>query len=365
MSARRRSRAALASPLVALCAALAPAQAPTPLGPARVQEPVECVSVILIPFADVSRSPKALPRDEAVAAAKALVRRLKQGASFDELARESSGDSSAAVGGYLGQLPRSMLRRELATALADAPHAQLLGPIESPLGVHLVQRHEIAVRWPERLASAHVLIGYADALEPQGKARNRSRDQARIEAQKVYAELKAGKLDFDEAARRYSDDARTAAKGGRLGTLPPQRLLATYVDAVVRLEPGGISPPFETPFGFHVAQRLAVATPYHASHILVPWKGCTGAAAGVTCSRDEALAEARKLMEGIKGLDGFAAAARRYSSCPSATRGGDLGEFGEGRMVEAFEKAVAGAEPGTMVGPVETRYGWHLIWRHR
>lgn len=71
------------------------------------------------------------------------------------------------------------------------------------------------------------------------------------------------------------------------------------------------------------------------------------------------IAEARRRIEG--GED-FAAVAREVSEDPgSAARGGDLGFFGRGRMVPAFEEAAFSAQPGELVGPVESDFGVHLL----
>jgi foldase protein PrsA len=45
----------------------------------------------------------------------------------------------------------------------------------------------------------------------------------------------------------------------------------------------------------------------------------------------------------------------------TATRGGDLGSFGKGRMVPAFEKAAFAAEIGKVTEPVKSQFGYHLI----
>jgi peptidyl-prolyl cis-trans isomerase D len=72
-----------------------------------------------------------------------------------------------------------------------------------------------------------------------------------------------------------------------------------------------------------------------------------------------AIEQARRRIEG--GED-FAAVARELSEDPgSAARGGDLGSFGRGRMVPAFEEAAFGAEVGEMVGPFESDFGVHLL----
>ncbi|WP_245772040.1 peptidyl-prolyl cis-trans isomerase [Rhodothermus profundi] len=75
-------------------------------------------------------------------------------------------------------------------------------------------------------------------------------------------------------------------------------------------------------------------------------------------ARQEALALKRQLEQGAD----FATLAREHSDDPgSARRGGDLGWFGRGRMVEPFEKAAFSAPIGRVVGPVATRFGYHLI----
>ena len=61
------------------------------------------------------------------------------------------------------------------------------------------------------------------------------------------------------------------------------------------------------------------------------------------------------------GAASFAEMARRYSDDGSASDGGDLGWFARGSMVDAFEDAAFGAEPGSLVGPVRSEFGYHLI----
>jgi peptidyl-prolyl cis-trans isomerase D len=64
----------------------------------------------------------------------------------------------------------------------------------------------------------------------------------------------------------------------------------------------------------------------------------------------------------IAGGEDFAAIAREISEDESnKERGGDLGFFGRGRMVPAFEEAAFNASAGDIVGPVKTDFGYHLI----
>ncbi|HVG08029.1 MAG TPA: peptidyl-prolyl cis-trans isomerase [Thermoanaerobaculia bacterium] len=91
----------------------------------------------------------------------------------------------------------------------------------------------------------------------------------------------------------------------------------------------------------------------HARHILVKTEGRTDADA------QKILAGARARL--AKGED-FAALARELSEEPAAkTSGGDLGFFGRGQMVPAFEEAAFGAQPNALVGPIKSDFGWHLI----
>ncbi len=72
-------------------------------------------------------------------------------------------------------------------------------------------------------------------------------------------------------------------------------------------------------------------------------------------------AEAKQLMQQLQNGDDFAKLAKLYSQCPSGKSGGDLGYFGKGQMVKPFEDVAFKAQPGQVVGPVKTQFGWHII----
>jgi peptidyl-prolyl cis-trans isomerase D len=91
-----------------------------------------------------------------------------------------------------------------------------------------------------------------------------------------------------------------------------------------------------------------------ARHILVKVDDKRGAV-----EAERQLYAARARIE--KGED-FGKVAGEVSEDPaSKARGGDLGYFARGRMIKEFEEAAFGAEPNTLVGPVRTSYGFHLI----
>jgi parvulin-like peptidyl-prolyl isomerase len=72
--------------------------------------------------------------------------------------------------------------------------------------------------------------------------------------------------------------------------------------------------------------------------------------------------EADDLREQIDdGADFGELAAEHSTDTGSAEQGGELPEFGRGQMVPEFEEAVFSAEPGEIVGPVQSEFGFHII----
>ncbi|MDX1660668.1 MAG: peptidylprolyl isomerase [Gemmatimonadota bacterium] len=76
---------------------------------------------------------------------------------------------------------------------------------------------------------------------------------------------------------------------------------------------------------------------------------------------EEARAEAERVLSELRAGKTFTAAAKQYSDDDTADRGGDLGWFGRGQMVGAFEEAAFSARPGELVGPVRTPFGFHVL----
>lgn len=70
---------------------------------------------------------------------------------------------------------------------------------------------------------------------------------------------------------------------------------------------------------------------------------------------------ARKLYQDLRQGARFEELARKHSTCPSKTSGGDLGWFGPGKMVREFEEACKKTGIGTITEPVKTQFGYHLI----
>lgn len=90
----------------------------------------------------------------------------------------------------------------------------------------------------------------------------------------------------------------------------------------------------------------------HAYHILVK-------------TEDEAkkLISDMKFLKGAKLEEKFEELAKKNSTGPSASKGGDLGTFSQGQMVPAFDKAVFAMDVGSITtSPVKSEFGYHVIY---
>jgi peptidyl-prolyl cis-trans isomerase C len=143
-------------------------------------------------------------------------------------------------------------------------------------------------------------------------------------------------------AARKEGIADTEAHKRQLAWLEVQALREAYV----RKRSGELVTEAEIKARYDEARsQVAGKKEIKASHILVKTK-----------------AEAEAVVAELdKGAD-FAELAKAKSTGPSGPRGGDLGFFGSGRMVPAFEAAVFALEKGTYTKqPVQTQFGYHVI----
>ena len=82
-----------------------------------------------------------------------------------------------------------------------------------------------------------------------------------------------------------------------------------------------------------------------------------------TRSQEEAKTLINEINTQLEGGADFSELAKKHSDCPSAKSGGDLGPFGRGQMVGAFEESAFGMDVGGRSGVIETPFGYHLIPR--
>lgn len=106
-----------------------------------------------------------------------------------------------------------------------------------------------------------------------------------------------------------------------------------------------------------------MADSVQASHILLMYAGSSRSTA--TRSQEEAKNQIDAIAEQLSGGSEFEELAKQHSDCPSGQNGGDLGVFGRGQMVGAFEDTAFSLEVGATSAVVETPFGYHLIRRTR
>lgn len=100
--------------------------------------------------------------------------------------------------------------------------------------------------------AAHILI------EVPGDAPEEAVQEARAKAEQLHERIAAG-ADFAALAREHSDDAGSAAQGGELGYLTRGTMDEAFDQALFALdEPGAVSEPVRTDYGFHLIQLLDV-----------------------------------------------------------------------------------------------------------
>jgi protein-export membrane protein SecD len=137
-------------------------------------------------------------------------------------------------------------------------------------------------------------------------------------------------------------------------------------DTVFSAQEGEITSILESKSELHVYKIVKKSTgdeEVRASHILIAYKGATRATATVTRTKDEAKAEAEKVLQEVKANPSqFAAIAKAKSDDPSAaSNSGDLGYFGKGTMTKAFEDTAFAMKVGDISDVVETEFGFHII----
>lgn len=184
------------------------------------------------------------------------------------------------------------------------------------------------------------------------------------EAQRVAA-ARGATLDFAAFAKEYSDDAATKDASGSLGFITQDGPYAELWKWANARAVGAVSTALiETSEGWNVAKLNAKKDDekeVQASHLLVCWKGATGC--NLDISKETALSKIKDLKAKATAQN-FEQLAKENSTEPGASEtAGDLGWFPQGAMVKPFNDAAFAMAKGTISDPVETEFGWHLIWK--
>jgi parvulin-like peptidyl-prolyl isomerase len=211
---------------------------------------------------------------------------------------------------------------------------------------YLENRDSIA-QVPGRVTLAHILIAFSPSPAADSVGQRRM-----TEVMDVLA--RGG--DFATVASSFSDDRKSAARGGdrgwvELAELPPELMIVFS-----QLKPGQTSPPFPTREGY-VTVKFEEKTPdrvrFRQILIRVPVTR-----SDTTRARNLAASIRRKAIEDAP----FDSLARLYSQDPvTADSGGWLGEFLVVGLASPFDQVVAGMDSGDVSEPVLSEHGYHII----
>lgn len=87
------------------------------------------------------------------------------------------------------------------------------------------------------------------------KVSEEQKDATRRKLMDIRERILAGE-NFNELARKYSEDPSAQYNGGEYGYVGRGTMVPTYEAMAFKVKPGEISPPFESPFGFHILQLI-------------------------------------------------------------------------------------------------------------
>lgn len=182
------------------------------------------------------------------ARAEEVQRRLLAGEAFDKLARQYSEDGNRERGGEIGAKPQDKLPDLFVEAVQSVPVGGVTPKlIRSGAGFHLLKvlsRTDGSEVTITQTRARHILLRPSVRL---------SADAAKRRLAEFREAVVSGKASFEELARKNSEDG-SATSGGDLGWASPGQFVPEFEEAMGRLQLGGISPPIESRFGFHLIQ---------------------------------------------------------------------------------------------------------------
>jgi len=187
-------------------------------------------------------------------------------------------------------------------------------------------------------------------------------DGAGEKINEALVKLKNG-ADFGILATEYSEDERSKVNEGNLGFVNANLFPEIYAWADGRENGEYTTEVLESFTGLNLVKKISErdgAKQVKASHLLICYRGASGCDEPVYSKR-----EAEERMEKIKAEaipENFVDFIKEYTTEPGGgDREGELGWFGEGQMVGAFEEAAFAMENNTISDIVETEFGFHLI----
>lgn len=183
--------------------------------------------------------------------AESIVEEARNGADFGKLAITYSADQQALKGGQMGWGRIQELPGIFAQALSTAKKGDIVGPIRSGVGFHILKVNDLRGQGQSisvtEVHARHILLKPSPIMNDQ---------QARLKLEEIAADIKSGKTTFAAAAKEYSQDPGSANQGGDLGWATPDIFDPAFRDALTKLHKGQISAPVHSSFGWHLIELL-------------------------------------------------------------------------------------------------------------
>jgi len=175
--------------------------------------------------------------------------RLKKGEDFAQLAAAYSDAPDGMKGGNLGARPLDRLPSIFSEAAAKLNVGEVAPLLRSPNGFHIIKliaKSGGAITQPiQQTHVRHILIKVNEVV---------SETDARHKLEYLLDRIKNG-AKFADLAKLYSQDG-SASKGGDLGWIYPGVTVPEFERAMDQLQPGEVSKPVQSPFGFHLIEVL-------------------------------------------------------------------------------------------------------------
>ncbi len=188
--------------------------------------------------------------EQSRAEAAGVLRKLEQGASFAELAIASSDGQQAIEGGDLGWIGGDVLPTAFAETVPQLKPGQTSPVLEGGNAFHIVRLE--AVRDADPRAQAQEVHARHILLRPNDK---RDAQQTATRIRELHQRLADG-ADFGQLAEQQSDDPGSSKRGGDLGWQAPASFDPDFRAQLEKLEVKQLSAPFQTGYGWHIAQLL-------------------------------------------------------------------------------------------------------------
>ena len=174
------------------------------------------------------------------------------------------------------------------------------------------------------------------------QATEQALDRARAKADSILAEIRRG-ADFEQVARRESQDSSTRELGGDLGWQRRGELVPEFEQMMFALAPGQVSPLVFTPYGFHIL-RVDRSKPAEVKvrHILIKPQYMPEDTVRARARADSAL----QLWRGVAVFDSLV---KRFHDRDEME--GSLEPFPRENLPESYREAIGTRAKGEFVGP--------------